>query len=891
VIRCPSCSIEVPEGSRFCPACGGPLGTITSAQTETSLSEGTTAAASSSPSLDGARFIPGVILAKRYRIVGLLGRGGMGEVYRADDLKLGRPVALKFLPMAVQRNETRLARFLNEARTALNVTHPNVCRVHDIGEVEGQHYLSMEYVDGEDLASLLRRIGRLPQDKAVEIARQICAGLAAAHGEGILHRDLKPANIMIDGRGRAKITDFGLASLAEGIEGEDAHAGTPVYMAPEQFAGKPASIQSDLYSLGLVLYELFTGKRAFDAETPTELARLHEHSTPTNPSNLVSTFDPAVERLLMRCLEKEPSLRPASALAVAAALPGGDPLAAALAAGETPSPEMVAGASVEGGLRPWVALLCVALIVAGVVGDYFLAWDSRLLNRIPPIKPPQVLAERSRALLESFGYADQPVDSAYGYFGNSDYVKHIRETDESLDRWDRLAAEHPPVALFWYRESPRLLVPDETEGRVYYSDPPLTVSGMANIELDGSGRLQTLRVVPPQVDETEGPSPEADWSMLFKAADLDMAAFTSVSPLWVPHHFSDARAAWEGVYPGDTEISIRIEAATYRGRPVFFEIVAPWTEPDMMEESGMEGAERILVWILLAIFLAVLLAAVLLARHNLRQGRSDRQGAVRIALFVWIAGCVNSLLSMSHVPDMAESTLLLTAIWDWLFPAAIVWLVYIALEPLARRWWPVTLISWNRLLAGRFRDPMIGRDILIGGLLGVALNVLGGLESVSHSWLGEPQTMYAFLPNDFLLGGRHIIAYLFQTPFQAVYVPILYLFFLLLLRMILRKGYLVVLVFYLLTMSLVFVDLTGNPILALIWVFVIDSIFLFIIIRLGLLAFCFAVLIGNFTTNLYLTTWYSGGDYATLMVATALVAYGFWISLAGRSLLRENLLE
>jgi serine/threonine-protein kinase len=200
--------------------------------------------------IDG-RLPPGVVLAGRYRIVGLLGRGGMGEVYRADDLKLRQAVALKFLPPSVA-GDRRLARFYDEVRIAREVSHPNVCRVHDLGEADGHHFLSMEYVDGEDLASLLRRIGRLPADKGLEIARQLCAGLAAAHEKGVLHRDLKPANVMIDGRGRVRLTDFGIADLAERIR-SGTGAGTPAYMAPEQFAGREVSVRSDVYSLGLVL--------------------------------------------------------------------------------------------------------------------------------------------------------------------------------------------------------------------------------------------------------------------------------------------------------------------------------------------------------------------------------------------------------------------------------------------------------------------------------------------------------------------------------------------------------------------------------------------------------------------------------------------------------------
>ncbi len=163
MLRCPRCSSPSPDGCRFCPSCAAPLGASSPSLTLTSADD----AVPSHPSQDRARFVPGTVLDKRYRIVALLRRGGMGEVYRADDLKLGQPVALKFLPPGLERDRNRLDRFLNEVRTARQVTHSNVCRVYDIDEVDGQHYLSMEYVDGEDLSSLLRRIGRLPKDKAL----------------------------------------------------------------------------------------------------------------------------------------------------------------------------------------------------------------------------------------------------------------------------------------------------------------------------------------------------------------------------------------------------------------------------------------------------------------------------------------------------------------------------------------------------------------------------------------------------------------------------------------------------------------------------------------------------------------------------------------------------
>jgi serine/threonine protein kinase len=158
----------------------------------------------------------------------------MGEVYRADDLKLGQPVALKFLPKALASDPVRRERFFAEVRITRQLAHPNICRVYDITEVDGQHFLSMEYIDGEDLASLLKRIGYLSNEKALDIARQLAAGLSAAHERGVLHRDLKPANIMLDGHGRVRITDFGLAITDDDATAEAQTLGTPAYMAPEQ---------------------------------------------------------------------------------------------------------------------------------------------------------------------------------------------------------------------------------------------------------------------------------------------------------------------------------------------------------------------------------------------------------------------------------------------------------------------------------------------------------------------------------------------------------------------------------------------------------------------------------------------------------------------------------
>jgi serine/threonine protein kinase len=291
--HCGNCSADLPSGSQFCLHCGSALN---GAPLETVAMTMTMTTAAPKPKQPQHRFEPGSLIASRYRIISRLGKGGMGEVFRADDILLGQPVALKFLPESARGNLNLLTRFYDEVRIARQITHANVCRVYDIGEVEGQPYLSMEYIDGEDLASLLRRIGRLPADKATEFARKMCAGLAAAHSQGVLHRDLKPGNIMIDGRGELRIADFGLAAVASQLEETEFRHGTPAYMAPEQLEGREVSVQSDLYALGLVFYEMFTGKPAHKADTAAEMLKLRKESTVSDPSSLISDLDPSIER-------------------------------------------------------------------------------------------------------------------------------------------------------------------------------------------------------------------------------------------------------------------------------------------------------------------------------------------------------------------------------------------------------------------------------------------------------------------------------------------------------------------------------------------------------------------------------------------------------------------
>ena len=850
-------------------------------------------------SVGDERFVAGTILAERYRIVGLLGRGGMGEVYRADDLKLGQPVALKFLPDHLRSDGAALARFHREARVARQVSHKNVCRVYDIGEIDGRQFLSMEFIKGEELSSLLRRIGRLPADKAIQIARQLCAGLAAAHDIGVLHRDLKPANVMIDEHGNARITDFGLAGLAEEFREDELMAGTPGYMAPEQLDGKEQTVRTDIYSLGLVLYELFTGRKAFEAATLRELIKLRRgNTTPTTPTSIVKDLDPVVEKVIDRCIQRDPNLRPASALQVAAALPGGDPIAAALAAGETPSPEMVAAASGEGALRPAIAIGLFASVIVVLAVGCWLAKYTQLYRLTPLDKPPEVLHERARQIIARAGYADPPADSASGMFVNADYLQYVSARDRANTRWEKLRTTPAAGYRYWFRQSPRPLVPPQGVF-VNFDEPAQNVSGMTGVYLDMVGNLHYFTGAPPQRDDVPTEQQKSvvtfDWSGFFIEAGLDQSTFHPVTPSWVPLQPYDARLAWEGLDPAHREYAVHVEAAAFRGRPVYFETIYPWDHPTRQQEVSDGAGWRAAVSISIVVFILALLGSALLALKNLRFGRGDRRGAFRLALAYFVMRML-WIVDVHHVTSFAEEFgIFIQSVRDALFGAAFLWILYVALEPFVRRYWPERIISWSRLLAADWRDPLVGRDVLIGALVGGVASRLFQLGTLSQMRLGSPSGGLPLSTFDSPFLGLHFFVYKFTHYISSsLFVALFVLFLLLVFFILLRRERLAAGTVSVIIAGLLFL-IFGGQVSVLPFAISIGILMVGVLYRYGLLAllsatvFYFLPVYFPHTTDL--TAWYATDFTLTTIILIVVVAGCAYNSLAGQRVFKLGLLR
>ena len=826
------------------------------------------------PPIEAARFPPGRIFASRYRIVSLLGRGAMGEVYRADDLKLGQRVALKLLARPGHSRSEPPHRFIAEARLAREIAHPNVCRVYDIGEADGWHYLSMEYVDGETLASLLRRIGGLPTEKALDVARQLCAGLAAAHERGVLHRDLKPSNIMIDGRGQVRIVDLGLATpIRDAVEEV---VGTPAYMAPEQLVAGPVSERTDLYALGLVLYETFTGRRLFPVGTVEE--RIVAADAGTIAVAKPIGIHPAIDEVIRKCLEPDPADRPRSAWELAGLLPGGDPLAAALAVGRMPSPEMIAAAGMKGALRPAVAWSLFLAILAGT-----LAVASRVgvvtqtgPDRLP--KPPEVLAERARTVLSSVGFTAPGRDVEFWFEPDPAAVPMAGASLRSIP------GEVAVPIRFVYRQSADYLVPQNSMHVVMETDPPANVEGSATVVLDPTGRLLHLSAVPLANPSVEVSRPARSWSDLFAEAGLEWQAFAPVAPppvLLVPHYI---RVAWEQP-AGERANAIRVTGAMLDGRPVYFDVRRADAPAAGRQTWFSRGARSKVNEALLVTFsLALFVGGGILARRNLRLGYGDTNGARRLAVLIATGGVIWAALRAHHVPLPVEEWMFLLVATGWsLVWAGFAWLIYISLEPYLRRWWPHTLISWTRLLSGRVRDPLVGRDVLVGLLAGILFVTLFILRVEVAQRAG---VVVRPLDQAYSLEGLRSIRYFIGL---AVYFALDTLNFslgalgmLLLVRLIVRNAWVSGFIWVVILAS---VNMDGG-------VFPWDVVFalamallaIAVLLRFGLVSSAVMLLYTDLLTRLPVTldtrSWYVALSVLTLLLVGALATYGFVTALA-----------
>ena len=300
-MKCPNCRFENPEGTRFCGGCAAPLPfsrNIPSSATKTL----------ETPLLELTR---GATFADRYEIIEELGKGGMARVYRAYDRKIEEDIALKLIKSDVSADAQMIERFRNELKLARKITHRNVCRMYDLNEEDGTHYITMEYVPGEDLKTLIKRMGKIPSEKSISIAKQVCKGLIEAHRIGIIHRDLKSQNIMIDRQGNARIMDFGIAHSAQvkGVTADGMAIGTPDYMSPEQVKGQEADQRSDIYSLGVTFYEMLTGKVPFEDKTPYAIAMKHLTDTPKSPKEVDPLILEGLNDIILKCMEKEKEKR------------------------------------------------------------------------------------------------------------------------------------------------------------------------------------------------------------------------------------------------------------------------------------------------------------------------------------------------------------------------------------------------------------------------------------------------------------------------------------------------------------------------------------------------------------------------------------------------------
>jgi hypothetical protein len=419
---------------------------------------------------------------------------------------------------------------------------------------------------------------------------------------------------------------------------------------------------------------------------------------------------------------------------------------------------------------------------------------------------------------------------------------------------------------------------------------------MSGVRLDMSSRLMELYVIPPQVEEAKTSSPSPDWAALFERAELDPETLTPVEARWTPPFYCDERAAWKGSYPEAPGITFRVDAAAYRGRPVFFKVTEDWTRPEREQAAQLTPRLQIANIIGGVLLISLFTSAALLARRNLKLGRGDRRGALRLATYALCSIVLAWILRAHHMADFGgEMYQLINGVGMALFLSALMWLLYVALEPFVRRRWPNALISWTRLLGGGFRDPLVGRHILFGAGAGTFCAAVLLLDYRFSNWLAMPTTAPDDFGQDMLLGPQHALATLVGQQVEAVGIGLGLLLLLVLLRGLLRYEGLAAVGLILIMGSQQALQselpfALDFAVCAVAW-----AVPAVVALRFGLLALCstlfFLALLVNYPLTPDLTHWTGGPTILILLVAVGIAVFSFRTSLAGRPLFSQDLLS
>ncbi len=551
---------------------------------------------------------------------------------------------------------------------------------------------------------------------------------------------------------------------------------------------------------------------------------------------------------------------------------------------------MVAAAGEKEGLRPAIAWACLALVLMGLAALGWLSNRMSVVNLSPLPLAPEVLAQKARDLTQTLGYA-QGIDTSYGFGRYGGFVTHINDTDKGLHRWDQLKSGAPPVILFWYRESPQYMENSEwtwTPG-AFPEQPPMKISGMVQEFFTPEGRLTEFLGIPPQLEKPEEaavPAPAPDWSPLFAAAKLDPKTFQATTPLWNALVASDTRAAWIGTWPGRPDIPLRVEGQAYRGKVVFFGTYFPWDTPERQRGDTRTTNDKVQGAIGLGLLLLIVGMGIVLARGNFRAGRSDFKGAARLALFTFLLALVAMSFFAHHIPTGGEVALIMMMCGWALVAAALVWLMYVALEPHVRKRWPTSLVSWSRMLGGEMLDPVVGRDILLGVVLAILWAVIANVGNLLPGWMGKMPTAPDSTLDFVILGGIHYtIGDILLNLTLYIFGSLALFFIFFVVRLLLRNEWLAVgAIVLLFGLPALFVE---NPVLHAVENMLVFGTALLLLVRFGLLALLVALCVNNvlqaYPLTGHLSEWYAQPTIIVFILVTALAVFGFYTATAGKS--------